>query len=109
MTRSWIRGATLAVVVVALATGCSTAPASRSQDDTSATPATSLEQDLDQLQGRWERKLPGEDLNARRGAARAVKEIKGNRETVTYYDDAGKPVRITTADFKLERSGRVRL
>ena len=68
-----------------------------------------VEQDLEALQGRWERPLKGEDRDSSHGAARAVKEVKGNRETVTYYDDAGKAVYATTADFKLELSGRVKL
>ena len=99
------------VLVVAL---CWSALPVRSQDAGSTAPgaaakAPSVEQDLEALQGRWERKLVGEDRDARHGAAKAVKEVKGNVETVTYFDDAGKPVHATTADFKLELSGRVKL
>ena len=108
MTRSPVRRATVAVGLVLVA-ACWTALPARSQDEASAPKSRSLEQDLEALQGRWERKLLGEDQSARKGEARAVKEIKGNKETVTYYDDAAKAVRATAADFKLEQSGRVRL
>ena len=59
------------------------------------------------LQGRWERPLTKEEDG--RGGAKAVKEIAGNRETVSYLDDTGEPVYVTTADFKVEQSGRVTL
>lgn len=108
MTRSPVRRATIAVGLVLVAAGCLAVP-SRSQDEAPPAKAGSVEQDLKALQGRWERKLLGEDRSTRKGEARAVKEIKGNKETVTYYDDDGKAVRATTADFKLEQSGRVRL
>ena len=108
MTRSPVRRATVLVGLVLGAT-CWIALPARSQEDAPPGKARSVEQDLEALQGRWERKLLGGDQSARKGEARAVKEIKGNKETVTYYDDAGKPVRATTADFKLEQSGRVRL
>ena len=65
--------------------------------------------DLKALQGRWERDLVGSELDAHKGAAKAVKEIKGNQEAVTYVNDAGEAVYATTAEFKLEHSGRVTL
>ena len=92
-----------------LAATCWLAAPAESQEGKAAAPGATVEQDLEALQGRWERKITGGDDNARKGEARAVKEVKGSQETVTYYDDAGKPVRATTADFKLERSGRVKL
>lgn len=59
------------------------------------------------LQGRWERGkyagMPAPD------AARAVKEIKGNRETVTYYDAGGKVLAVTEAEFKVQAFGPVRV
>jgi hypothetical protein len=106
-----IRRISLTVALV-LAAACWTAVPAHSQDAAAAgsdAKGASIEQDHKALQGRWERKLLGADDNARQGEARAVKEVKGNRETVTYYDDAGRAVRATTADFKLEQSGRVRL
>ena len=68
---------------------------------------TTPEQDLKALQGRWERALAGDD--DARGAAKAVKEIAGNRETVSYLNDAGEAVYATTAEFALETAGRVKL
>lgn len=110
-----IRSLTVALSLAALALGWAAVPA-RSQDDgaaaaapptSSAKGAATPAQDLKALQGRWERPLSGDD--DAKGTARVVKEVKGDRETVTYYDDAGKAVRATTADFKLEASGRVKL
>jgi hypothetical protein len=108
-----IRSLTTALSLAAIAL-CWVAVPARSQDAPAAgAPASSAKgtttpaQDLKALQGRWERPLLGDD--DAHGAARVVKEVKGNRETVTYYDDAGKAVRATTADFKLEASGRVKL
>src|SRR5688500_13898099 len=80
-------------------------PARSHADRARAAKPTSVEDDLQALQGKWEHKVPGDkEAGAVPQAARAVKEVKGNRETVTYYDDAGKAVRATTADFKLEVS-----
>ena len=59
------------------------------------------------LQGRWERKIEGESTP--RGAAKAVKEIAGERETVTYMDGTGQAIYATSADFKIETAGRVKL
>jgi hypothetical protein len=108
MTRSPIYSVVVAVALV-IAAACRVAAPARSQEEPPPTKSRTVVQDLESLQGRWERKLPGGDDSARKGEARAVKEIKGNKETVTYYDDAGKAVRATTADFELEQSGRVRL
>jgi hypothetical protein len=63
--------------------------------------------DREQLQGRWERSLK-EDADAH-GAAKAIKEIAGDRETVNYVNDKGEVVYATRADFKLETAGRVKL
>jgi hypothetical protein len=63
--------------------------------------------DSSQLQGRWERSITG-DSNVR-GAAKAVKEIVGDKETVTYLNSGGDAVYATTASFKLENTGRVKL
>lgn len=109
MTPRITRPLTVALSLAVLAL-CWAAMPARSQDAPAAggVKGTTAAQDLKALQGRWERPLSGED-DAAKGAARVVKEVKGNRETVTYYDDAGKAVRVTTADFKLETSGRVKL
>jgi hypothetical protein len=67
----------------------------------------SAKDDHKALQGKWERKLTSGDADAH-GGSRAVKEISGARERVTYYNDAGEPVHVTTADFSLEDRGLVR-
>lgn len=110
LTRN-IRPVTIALSLAVMALWWWAAPV-RSQEDGAAAAAkgTTVEQDLQALQGRWERPLSGADGDEdAHGAARAVKEIKGNGETVTYYDDAGKAVHATAADFELEASGRVKL
>lgn len=73
--------------------------------DTAPTP----QQDLKALQGRWERTLAGDELDGHKGAAKAIKEIAGNKESVSYLNDAGEAVYASTADFKLETAGRVKL
>jgi hypothetical protein len=70
--------------------------------------ASTIERDLEAFQGRWERSLAGDD-DQREGAAKATKEIAGNRESVTYVNDAGEPVYATAADFALTLVGRVKL
>lgn len=74
-------------------------------------PVPSTDQDLKSLQGRWERAIAPDDAgeNKHGGAAKAVKEIKGNAETVRYVNDAGDVVYATSADLKLEQSGRAKL
>jgi hypothetical protein len=80
------------------------APAARSESKD----ASSNQNDTQALQGRWERKLPAKDVNAH-GGARAVKEISGSRETVSYFNEAGQTVYATTADFTLQQAGPVKL
>ena len=63
--------------------------------------------DASQLQGRWERSLTGD--SEVKGAAKAVKEISGDKENVTYLNSGGDAVYATTASFKLENTGRVKL
>ena len=64
--------------------------------------------DAKALHGRWQRKLVPKDVDAH-GGSRAVKEISGNRETVTYFDESGQAVYATTADFKLAQAGPVKI
>jgi hypothetical protein len=60
------------------------------------------------LQGKWERPLTSGDPESH-GGSRAVKEVSGSREKVTYFNDAGEAVYVTTADFKVEGRPPVRL
>ena len=69
-----------------------------------------LAQDLSSLQGKWERQpQEWDEPPSPTDAARSVKEIKGNREMLTHYGADCKVIRTTTAEFRLEASGRVRL
>ena len=68
----------------------------------------SAKDDHKALQGKWERPLTSGDPDAH-GASRAVKEISGNRERVTYFSDADEPVYVTTADFCVEERAPVKL
>lgn len=62
--------------------------------------------ELARVQGNWERTVPeGSDLPYRR----ATKQIKGSKETITFYDAAGKVFHRHTVDFKLSKSGQVRV
>jgi uncharacterized protein (TIGR03067 family) len=66
--------------------------------------AAASQDDIAQVQGRWEREEPqGSDASYKR----ATKEIRGDKETVTYYDADGKIVRQHKVDFKLSRTGDV--
>lgn len=68
----------------------------------------SVQDDFEALQGTWERThvLPGQ-LGPQVG--RVVKEVKGNRETVTVYDKDGKQTYAHAVEFRLERQGSVRV
>jgi len=46
---------------------------------------------------------------SRRGLRRAVKEIKGNKETVTFYGEDNKLLRRHTVDFRLKKNGDIRV
>src|SRR5689334_10450447 len=71
-----------------------------------AAPDNSAKDDLAAVQGVWEREAPtGVDL----GYQRATKDIRGNRETVTFYDADGKILRRHQVDFKLSRTGDVKV
>ena len=78
--------------------------AARSQSTFGADDAGGSQDDLAQVQGRWEREEPDGS-----GASykRATKEIRGNKETITYFDGDGKVVRQHKVDFKLSKSGDV--
>ena len=63
-------------------------------------------QDLLEVQGKWEREEP------EGGGApyqRVVKEVKGNEEVVTYYRPDGSLWRTHRAQFKLSRTGDVKV
>ena len=63
--------------------------------------------ELDSVQGEWERELTPEDI--KQGLRKAVKEIKGSKETVTFYGEDNKILRKHRVDFKLEKNGDIRV
>ena len=63
-------------------------------------------EDLRTVQGRWEREEPSDSKASYR---RATKDIRGNKETVTYYDASGNVVRRHKVDFTVSRMGDVKV
>jgi hypothetical protein len=61
-----------------------------------------LKEDLRKLQGKWEHTFKEGEVNA---GIRKVKEIKDNKETVTWYLPDGKIFAVNVVDFKLEMKG----
>jgi hypothetical protein len=55
------------------------------------------------LQGQWERELSTANTDA--GLRRVIKEIKGNKETVTFFGEGDKVLRRHTVDFTLDKKG----
>src|SRR5207237_738807 len=60
---------------------------------------------LQRLQGKWESELTEQGIAA--GLRRVVKEIKGQKETVTYYGKNHEVLRAHTVDFKLSKTGDI--
>jgi uncharacterized protein (TIGR03067 family) len=71
-----------------------------------AAPKDPSQADLLAVQGRWERQEPSGSTNPYR---RAVKEVKGQEEVVTYYKADGTVWRAHRAQFNLSRSGDVKV
>ena len=63
-------------------------------------------EDLKTVQGMWEREEPSDSPASYR---RATKDIRGNKETVSYYDAKGDLVRRHRVDFTLSRMGDVKV
>jgi hypothetical protein len=62
--------------------------------------------DLAAVQGKWESRDKQILASA---AVRTIKEIKGAKEVITYFGPQDEILRVHSADFTLERSGRVRI
>jgi uncharacterized protein (TIGR03067 family) len=92
--RAWQRFLVLAPLTLLLLVN--TAPAA----DTSA------EADLKTVQGLWEREEPADSKASYR---RATKDIRGNKETLTYYDAGGNIVRRHNVEFAVSRMGDVKV
>jgi hypothetical protein len=82
------------------------APSASTQEK--ADPGESLRKDAEAMQGTCER-VGTTDDSVLGKAKRAMKEIKGDKETVTWYADDGKVIRSHRVTFKLSASGKVRI
>src|SRR5438067_1297468 len=67
-----------------------------------------LKKDAELLQGKWERVMTT-DTSALGKAKRAVKEFKGDKETVTWYNDKDEVIRSHRVTFKLSECGKLRI
>jgi hypothetical protein len=65
--------------------------------------------DLAKVQGLWERRKTEQRIDVDEKIDRVVKDVSGNRETVTYYDKDGKVLRQHRVDFKVERRGDIKV
>jgi len=81
-------------------------PAAARDEDESKKVDDELQKDLERLQGTWQRVSIDADGNVQ---PRQLKVIKGNQETLTNYDSSGDVSRRHTVEFKLERSGDVKI
>lgn len=68
-------------------------------------PQAVLDADLEAMQGLWVR----EYKNPAGALYRVEKLVEGDRDTVTHVDQNGNVIHAHQSDFKLERSGRVRI
>jgi hypothetical protein len=76
------------------------------RDEKESDAEKALKEDLRKLQGKWEYTFKEGEANA---GIHKVKEIKDNKETVTWYDPDGKVLLVNEVDFKLERKGKLRI
>jgi len=95
-----------AILGLALIGLAALAPAARGQEKKE--PADAIKKDTGALQGKWERVMTTETSPLGK-AKRAVKEFKGDQETVTWYDDKGGVIRSHRVTFKLSEMGNVRV
>ena len=111
---NWTSTAAAVVLGVTCAAAARVAAAPERADpgaDATAKPSApaadaALEADLLQVQGKWEREVP---LAGNPPYRRAVKDIKGSEEVLTYYRADGSVWRAHRAQFKLSRSGDVKV
>ena len=109
---NWTSTAAAVVLGLACAAPVAAAPdralAGADTPGKSSAPAAdaALAADLLQVQGKWER-----DAGANSGLPyrRAIKDIKGSEEVLTYYRADGTVWRAHRAQFKLSRSGDVKV
>jgi hypothetical protein len=68
-----------------------------------------LKEDLRKLQGKWEHAFTVKGEQGREIEIRKVKEIKDEKETVTWYLPGGKVYQVNQVDIKLEKKGKDRI
>jgi hypothetical protein len=68
-----------------------------------------LKEDLRKLQGKWEHTFTVKGEQGGEIEIRKVKEIKDEKETVTWYLPGGKVYQVTQVDIKLEKKGKDRI
>ena len=103
---SWMKRRLMAASLLLAAVGVALVARSGVAVDANSPADSTAERDLLEVQGRWEREEP-----AGSGAAyrRVVKEVKGNEESVAYYREDGSVWRAHRAQFKLSRTGDVKV
>ena len=79
---------------------------SRAAEPEKESGAKSNADDLKIIQGMWEREEPS---GTQASYKRATKEIRGNKETVSYYDAENRLVRRHNVDFTVSRMGDVKI
>jgi uncharacterized protein (TIGR03067 family) len=107
-TASTFRGDTRRTLACALllSLSCLTgAPAAAAPPPDSSSGAEASK-DLRTVQGLWEREEPADSKASYR---RATKDVRGNKETVTYYNAKGEIVRRHKVDFDVSRTGDVKI
>ena len=93
----------IALLAVALTGGCAS-----SQSGSKREGGGGGGEDRSALQGRWEQ-LPADPGASGTPRQRVVKEVNGDRETVTTYGPDGKVLQSRTTGFSLSRNGPVRV
>ena len=66
--------------------------------------ARTQDEELAQVQGKWVRTIKTD-----KGIGKVVKEHRGNETTVTAFDSEGQVVAAKTSEFRLEKTGKVRI
>ena len=101
--------AVIAFVALALAAGgCAQSSSSGNGNAGGGNTKGGGRQDVAALQGRWEQ-LPDDPGASATPRQRVVKEVTGNRETVTTYAADGKIIQSRSTSFALSRNGPVRV
>ena len=81
-------------------------PAARAAEPEKKPGTGSAAEDLKLIQGMWEREEPSDGQASYK---RATKEIRGNKETVSYYDAKNRLIRRHNVDFTVSRMGDVKI